>query len=75
MGRPRRDAAGKLWVAAQGTPGISMGLQVSTNLQTWVDSGVQANPEGIVEFEIPTNDRAGSQLMIRAITGSGGAAL
>lgn len=75
VGRPRRDAAGKLWIAAQATPGAPIGLQVSTNLETWVDSGVQANPEGIVEFEIPTNDRAGSQLMIRAITGSGGAAL
>ncbi|MCC7377145.1 MAG: hypothetical protein IT581_20960 [Verrucomicrobiales bacterium] len=72
LGRPRRDAAGKLWVAAQGAPGIPLGLQVSTNLETWAESGAQANPEGIVEFEIPTNDRAGSQLMIRARKGMEG---
>lgn len=66
VGRPRIDNAGKVWVAAQGTPGIPLGLQASTDLGTWTDLAVQPNPEGLVEFEFPLDHPTAGHSFYRA---------
>ncbi|MBL9138951.1 MAG: hypothetical protein JNK85_23990 [Verrucomicrobiales bacterium] len=66
VSRPRIDAAGRLWVAVQATPGNPVGLQVAADLGTWTDLAVQSNPEGIVDFEIPPENRTARYSVFRA---------